>query len=198
VVFDVHVLVPDIDEAASVLIERGWIDAGPPTNIYHFLTGPFPQRRLKPPAPETTQEPDTDQPNNYTPKLTTTVLLPASNWNVPIDNLRPRSPDEFVPPLPILLDAMIDSLLDSPDDCALRSHLVVLVGYLYTYCKTLKTQDFAKNLRLDHRQYHYDVLSKPGRGTIPFLREQRQIRAEIREGKRRPQRNSWYLPPSRP
>ncbi|KAK4233912.1 hypothetical protein C8A03DRAFT_47643 [Achaetomium macrosporum] len=158
VVFDVHVLVPDIDEAASVLTEKGWTDAGPLKSIYHFLTGPFRQRRLNPPTPMTTEEPETDQPNKDPPKPPTTVLLPAADCNVEVESLRPRSPDNL----------------------------------------TLKTQDFAENLRLDHRQYHYDVLSKPGLGTIPFLREQRQIRDEIRDGKRQPQRNSWYLPPSRP
>ncbi|SPQ19189.1 2fe269b7-8d28-4dee-89f9-1ac6d182217f [Thermothielavioides terrestris] len=127
---------------------------------------------------------------------TTTVLLPAAGWNVAVDELRGSSPDSFVPQLELLLDALIDSLLDSPPSTTLRMHLAVQVAYLYGHCTTLKTQDYAQNLRLDHRQFHYDALSKGGIGTLPFLKEQRQIRDEIRQGVRQPQRNSWYLTPA--
>jgi hypothetical protein len=70
-----------------------------------------------------------------------------------------------------------------------------MVSYLYGHCRALKTQDFATQLKLEHQQFHYDALSKGRIGTVPFIEEQRQIRDEIRKGKRQPERNTWYMPP---
>jgi hypothetical protein len=194
VVFNLHLLVPDIDDAARALMSKGWTDAGPLKSSYNFLMGPIPQRRLNPPditAPGTAPPaPSFKDP----PGPTLTVLLPAAYWNVSVDDLRPCSSDGFVPPLVVLMDALIDSFLDATSG-PLQTRLGTHVGYVYTHCKLLKTQDFADRLKLEHRQFHYDALSKPGTGTMRFLEEQRQIRGEIREGKRQPQRNTWYLPP---
>ena len=194
VVFDLHLLVPDLDEAARALIERGWTDAGPLNSTYHFLMGPISQRRLNPPNYTPTVQKSNPwpppPPSQDPPGPTTTVLLPAADWNVPTEKLRPSSPEGFVPPLDLLLDALIDSLLDAPSNTVLRTRLTTHVSYLYGHCTSLKTQDFAANIRLDHRQFHYDALSKPSMGTVPFIEEQRQIRDEIREGKRQPQRNA--------
>jgi hypothetical protein len=197
VVFDLHLLVPDLDEAARALIERGWTDAGPLNSTYHFLMGPISQRRLNPPNYTPTVQKSSawppPPPSQDPPGPTTTVLLPAADWNVLIEKLRPSSPGCFVPPLDLLLDALIDSLLDAPSNTVLRTRLTTHVSYLYGHCTSLKTQDFAANMRLDHRQFHYDALSKPSMGTVPFIEEQRQIRDEIREGKRQPQRHAWDL-----
>jgi hypothetical protein len=93
---------------------------------------------------------------------------------------------------------LIRTLLDLPHlDSIVRDHLATQISYLYGHCDTLKDQGFAEQLMLEHRQFHYDALSKAGLGTVPFIREQRQIRDEIRSGRREPQRSSWYLPPGR-
>ncbi|KAH6624536.1 hypothetical protein B0J18DRAFT_428568 [Chaetomium sp. MPI-SDFR-AT-0129] len=196
VVFDLYLLVPDIDEAANALAEKGWTDAGPQTATSHPLKAPIPQRRLNPPnftPPD--WKPRPGPPSTEPPGPTTTVLLPATDWNVPVEKLRLSSLEDFIPPLALLLDALIDSLLDAPLGTLLWLRLNTYVSYLYGNCASLKTQDFATNLQLDHRQFHYDALSKWISG-IPFLREQRQIRDEIREGKRQPQRNAWYFQPT--
>lgn len=191
VVFDLYILAPDVDEAARALIDAGWTDAGPLNSPYHFLTGSIPQCRLNPPGITTAQKPESKRwppppPSKDPPGPTTTVLLPAADWNVAPDNLQPSSPDGFVPPLAVLLDALIDSLLDSPSDTLLRTRLATHISYLYGHCGSLKKQDFAENLKPEHRQFHHDALSKSGRGTAPFIEEQRQIREEIRAGKREP------------
>lgn len=200
VVFDLYLLVPDLDNAARALTDSGWVDAGPNTRSFHFLTKQFPQRRLNPPgftAPPEPKPGPPPPPSKDPPGPTTTVLLPAAEWNVAADDLRPSPPENFVPPLAILVDALIDSLLDSPPDSRVRTHVGVQVSYLYGHCAALKTQDFATNLKLEHRQFHYDALGKGRIGTVPFITEQITIREEIRQGKRQAQRNSWYLPPSK-
>lgn len=189
VVFDLYILVADIDQAAQALIEMGSTDAGPLVSDYYFLMGPAPQRRLHLPGCNPAINPTTP------PYSATTVLLPAADWNVPIERLHSTSRDGFLPPLNLLIDALIDSLLDSPDDTLLQTRLTTYVSYLYDHCAALKTQQFADNMQLDHRQFHYDALTDLNRGTVPFLEEHRQIREEIRQGKRQPKRNPWYLPP---
>lgn len=180
-------------------ITDGWT-AAPLESTFHFLTGPVPQRRLNPPASMVAQKPNPKPwppllPSKDPPGPTTTVLLPAADWNVAVDDLRPGSSNSFVPPLHILLDALIESLIDSSPGTVLHRHLATQLSYLYGHCRLLKTQDFAANLRLDHRQFHYDALSKTGLGTVPFHAEQHKIRDEVRRRDRQPQRNSWYLPP---
>jgi hypothetical protein len=199
VVFDLHLLVADIDEAARALMQSGWTDAGPLNSNHHFLMGPISQRRLNPPGHATAVKIAKPRPgppplpSKEPPGPTTTVLLPATDWNVPIEQLRPNGLNTFVPPLALLVDALIDSLLDTPSDTVLKRRLATYIGYLYRYCASLKAQDFAENLKADHRQFHYDKLSRPHSGTIPFFEEQRLIRDAIREGKQKPQRNAWYL-----
>lgn len=197
VVFDLHLLVPDMDQAARALMDKGWTDAGPLKSNYHFLMGPIPQRRLIPPGVTTDKSPGPaplGPASKELPGPTLTVLLPAAHWNVSADDLGSCSSTGHVPPLPLLLDALSGSLLDSAPG-PLQTRLATYIAYLYTHCRSLKTQDFADHLKLEHRQFHYDALSKPGLGTAPFIEEQRRIRGEVREGKRRPQRNAWYLPP---
>ncbi|KAK3935257.1 hypothetical protein QBC46DRAFT_397873 [Diplogelasinospora grovesii] len=55
---------------------------------------------------------------------TTTILLPAADWNVAIGKLRSSSSSGgIVPPLPVLVDALIESLLDAPHDSWLQRHM---------------------------------------------------------------------------
>lgn len=197
VIFDLHLLVLSMDEATRALMDKGWTDAGPLKSNYHFLMGSVSQRRLDPPgmmAIKSHWPTPLGPPSKDPPGPTTTVLLPAAYWNVSVDDLRPCSPDGFLPPLAVLIDALIDSFLDSTSG-PLQTRLATYVAYVYTHCKSLRIQDFAEQLKLEHRQFHYNALSKPGLGTSTFIEEQRQIRKEIREGKRQPQRNNWYLPP---
>lgn len=197
VVFDLHLLVADLDEAAHALIDSGWTDAGPRNSPYDFLRGVIPQRRLNPPNwTPPSQKPITwppPPPSQEPPGPTTTILLPTADWNVSTETLRSLPLETFVPPLNLVVDALIDSLLDSPADTDLRTRLTTYVAYLYDYCKELKAVDFAANLLLEHRQYHYDRLTKPYPGPVPFIREQRPIRDEIREGKRQPEFHVLHL-----
>lgn len=196
VVFDLYLLVADIGEAARALMAAGWTDAAPLDRLFHFLNGPPPvsHRRFSPPRNSNTIIAEGVRPERYKSGPPTTVLLAAADWKVAVDRLCACSSDGFVPPLSLLVDALIESLLDSPPDTAVSSHLAVHVSYLYGYCAPLKTPDFADYLEVEHRQFHLDALTKPGLGTIPFTEEQRRIRDEIRAGKRQPRRSGWYLP----
>lgn len=104
-----------------------------------------------------------------------------------------------MPPLALLVDGLVEVLLDlpvTPTSETLQGHLGVQLAYLYRYCPVLKDRDFPESLKLEHRQFHSDALSKPGLGTIPFVDEQRRKRDEVRKGERQPQWNPWLLAPS--
>ena len=195
VVFDLHLLVANVDEAALALHEAGWTDSKPLIN--HFLTDSAGKRRLNPPGFSTVAKGSRTwpppPPSQEPPGPTTTVLLLAADWNITDQDLSQQLSEDFTPSLPLLLGALIDSLLDSPSNTALRARLVTYVSYLYDHCALLKAQSFAENLKPEHRQFHCDALSKTTLGTAPFIEEQRQVREEVRAGKRQPHRWTWYL-----
>ncbi|KAK4119279.1 hypothetical protein N657DRAFT_263805 [Parathielavia appendiculata] len=153
----------------------------------------MPYRRLVPPTRPIPPSQDAS------PGSTTTVLLPAVCWGVPnTDALCRASAESLVPLLPLLLDGLIKTLLDLPSfDSPVHDHLATQISYLYAHCDPLNDQDFADGLMLEHRQFHYDALSKLGLGTVPFSSEHRRIRDDIRSVRREPRRGSWYMPPAR-
>jgi hypothetical protein len=212
VVFDLYLLVSDIDAAAEVLLNRGWTYAKEQSVNYHFLRRyPDIRRcRLDPPGiddtPKTRPWPPLP-PSKDPPRPTTTVLLPASDWKLPSEKLLLSLTRGFIPSLPDLTDGLIESLLDSPGYRGLEDHLSVHIAYLYGRVPTLKERSFASELKYENRQFHHDVISGFETGTQRFLDHERQVREELRNGKRQLQECSvartpenepfffGYLPP---
>lgn len=187
---DLYVLVSDIDVAAEILKQSGWVVVPRKqgfTNVFEDCT----QRcLLSPRSPCEGYQSSALTPASMrslpikAPTPTTTILLPAEDWNFSIT--QPGTKESFttmIPPLATLLDALIDSLLDCHcDNDGLRSHLACLVCYLYDYVPELRKREFAHSLVYDHRQYHMDVLCGMSNGTLPFIRHQRKVRDALREG----------------
>jgi hypothetical protein len=188
VVFDVFLLVSDIDEAAAVLTESGWDP--PPTRMsdrYHFLNKPPPLRcrRLVPPDAEagdaTASRPS--QPAFYNPhRPTVTVLLPAADWDFSPEKLLQSSQNTFIPPLSALVDLLIGVLLDLPDRSLVQGHVSMQLSYLYGHVKQVNENSFADQLHYEHRQFHFDCLAGMAMGTIPFIVHERAIRDSLRRG----------------
>ena len=189
VVFDLFLLVPDIDEAALLLEENGW--ALPPErrqDPYHFLNAPpHPVcRRLAPPgnvndAPCRVVSPP-PLPSPLPPGPTVTVLLPAADWSFTTEQLVQFSRDGFMPPLVELTDSLIHALLESPDETRYQMHLVIQVCYLYEHVAELKEKSFADRLRFEHRQFHLDGVAGMAMGTRPFIQHERKIWESIKRG----------------
>ncbi|KAK4623993.1 hypothetical protein CLAFUW4_06398 [Fulvia fulva] len=108
------------------------------------------------------------------------VLLPAMQWN--FSSERSPSRNDFLPELQDVVDAFIDSLLDSAADSGLRTCLNVQLAYLYGNTQELESRDFAYRLLYEHRQYHYDICAGMSYGTVPFVEHQRKIRQALRDG----------------
>ncbi|KAE8139891.1 hypothetical protein BDV38DRAFT_41778 [Aspergillus pseudotamarii] len=177
-VFDLYILVPDIDLAADLLVKAGWtFDMQKPYLIGNAKVDlvTFPQRRLI-------------SPNGQT----RTVLLPAVNWKFPLttDTQLEYAPlgngtlhKAPFPPLAGLLDALIEIWLDCPSDSAMLSIVLACqISYLYAHVPALKERSFAKQMKYEHHQFHFDVLAGMRSGTLPFRRHQRAIRDALLQG----------------
>lgn len=176
VVFDLYLLVPNIQEAAEVLQDvHGWKSAPRQDNDdYNFLEGcpaltvPLNYLRLIPP--------DWDEENEQR-----TVLMPADIWNF---SAFPTTPDQFLPPLPALLDSLIASWLDAVQavDNQLGDHVSLQLAYIYEYVAQVKEASFTQQLRPEHRRFHLDCLANGAIGAQAFLIEQRGIRDRVLKG----------------
>lgn len=190
-VFDLYLLVLDIDLAAEVLIDKGWNDAPPPTKFtFHFLAShpEIARRRLDPPGANEVRPPSwpPTPPAEVRLRPGTTVLLKAADFNFPAEKFAPTpaSLEIYFPPLPVLTDALIDSLLDAPHDSRLQGAMAVQVCYLYQHVRELKEQSFSKEIKYENRQFHYDALSGVDIGTLPVIAVERRVRDELRKEQR--------------
>ncbi len=184
IVFSLCLLVPDIDQAAEILIQEGWHPEDETKTRFGNSSLQSAHHRLTPPGglpPRAIWSPEMGPPplpSKKPPGPTTTILLPASEWNYEF----PENNDHynFVPLLPALLDGLIDKLLDDPlADSIFWHYLAVLIGYLYGHVPALKQKEFAEELKYDHRQFHYDYVSGMFTG-LPFIRHQQKIREALR------------------
>lgn len=211
VVFDLHLLVPDIDAAAEVLLKNGWTYDEEQSAEYHFLRQypDFRRCRLNPPstdeAPKLRPWPPLPPSKDPTGSATA-VLLPAPDWNLPSEKLLLTR--GFIPLLPDLTNGLIESLLDSEDSPGIEDHISVHIAYLYDHVPVLKERSFASSLAYENRQFHHDILSGLETGTRRFLAHERRVRKELRKGERQLQECSvarvpeneqfffGYLPPT--
>lgn len=171
VVFDVYILVPDLEQATSVLEKNGWQEVHQQKATIGGIDvdlAQFPQKRLIPSCP-------------LIPKDLTVVLLPNQQWH--FDLGADLSREDFIPPLPALVDALIDTVLDCPDNILLR-YLSVQLSCLYGHASALRHKAFAEELRYDHRQYHLDICAGMNFGWLQFYAHQRDVRDALRQGKR--------------
>lgn len=189
IVFDLYLLVPDINTAAHVLIKNGWTHVLQEHGRIGNATVDQIQCRLTPPH----QDNEIEQSNipsapSHPPGLATTVLLSATDWNFDLEGYSKDSEEslsvKIYPPLAGLLDGLIDSVLDSHSNESLEHHLALQICYLYSYAPELQKSMFAECLIYEHRQYHFDVLSGMAYGTAPFISHQRNIRESLRQGTR--------------
>lgn len=86
--FDLHILVPQIDEAAKVLVDNGWSSTKHEYG-YHFMKElPSTAYRRLDPNREVNEALDTwppPLPTKDPPGPCVTILLPATDWKLPLE-----------------------------------------------------------------------------------------------------------------
>lgn len=97
------------------------------------------------------------------------VLLPAERWKytLPPEPLSTKIPDldPFpFPPLPALLDSIIDAWLDAPATYFV-SHIGCHLAYIYGYIDQVHAPCFLDKLHPAHRDFHLHYLTAPIRAS---------------------------------
>ena len=113
----------------------------------------------------------------------TTVLLSAQDCNVSLKDLS-LTMDAVIPPLPVLMDSFISSVLDAPPDSELEGRLGLQLSYLYGYCADTKCPTLVDGLHFENRQFHTDALTGQTVAASGLLCWHRLVRRELVEGKR--------------
>lgn len=163
-VFTLQIMVQDNEAAAKILTENDW-DLQP-DSVRPYSIGDAKAKFLA--------------KSNATGEKQLITLLSSSEWTI-----APPTADQnsMIPGLPELVDALIDKWLDEPaDNVQFRIMLAVYLCYLYEYNKELKRHDFARELKFEHRQYHFDVLAGVTQGSKGFRKHQIKIRQLLRRG----------------
>ncbi|OAA59032.1 hypothetical protein SPI_06234 [Niveomyces insectorum RCEF 264] len=174
VVFDLHLLVEDIDTAAQALRNHGWETAADRANDQYIF---FSEKDAKPHHRLVWPEP----PNHTGYPNTRTFLFNTTDWCFPAEYLDRSTSPTFPPQLPKLVDALIDSVLDVKGGSMTYDHVAVMLGYLYGYVSEMKKASFADRLTYEHRQFHYDILTID-RFTLKFVAHERTVRQQFRDG----------------
>ncbi|KAI1263921.1 hypothetical protein F5Y18DRAFT_391852 [Xylariaceae sp. FL1019] len=189
VVFDLHLIVPDIDLAAAVFSQKGWQPE--PPGLYTFLLPPCAMQFSQLIEPPLQNDVTPAQDDNYLNsqekpprKRMVIVLMSAVEWGISTEVLHDASKNNhFLPTLPVLTNGLIRKLLDAPGDSSVESHLLTMLAYLYGHSLELKAEGFEHQLDLEHQQFHLDCISGQLRlWTIPFAQHERQVREAIRAG----------------
>lgn len=104
IIFDLYLAIPDIHMAAGNLTEKGLMSTPRPSNVENATVDEQLMQRLD------------HEGDLVSSRPATTVLLPAANCNydLPKDFDRTSGIEVFLPPLPQLLDTLIDSVLEAP------------------------------------------------------------------------------------
>lgn len=190
VVFDLYLLVPDIDAAFAALAQHGWTLSEEQSVEYHFLRRHLDirRRRLTPPGGLARKKADDlpALPITEPHGPTYTVLLCADDWGFPPEKLNRSLVDGVFPKLCDLLDALIESVLDcDPMKHGMaEDHLAVHICYLYDHAPELKERAFAERLKYENRQFHHDIVSGLQNGTRILHEHERRVRDELRAGTR--------------
>ncbi|WEW61974.1 hypothetical protein PRK78_007474 [Emydomyces testavorans] len=179
VVFDINIVVRDVREAADALMRKGW---HPPPPGFETRANHIREETFYLVEPQCTA---------VGPFDSVVALTAASDWDVELPDvatqkrrlLKGTTRWPFIPELHQLLDSFIHKWLDIPAVHYFpRGHIGCFLAYLYGYVPVLKLKEFADYLKVEHRQYHFDVTAGVNYTTAPFRLHSRKVRDSIRRG----------------
>ncbi|KAH6615759.1 hypothetical protein B0J18DRAFT_289707 [Chaetomium sp. MPI-SDFR-AT-0129] len=154
-VFELFLLVPDVDAAARVLMSAGY-----QRGELSLALSPIRQfDNLYTPVRTESQHPTTDaESTSQSPEIdeTRVILLPAKEWfhDLPAT---PEDMADWFPTLPQLLTALIAKWLSLEEgDRDLRLRIAVFLGYIYEYLDSVKVRGFEQQLPQQFWAFHSD------------------------------------------
>ncbi|KAL2015870.1 hypothetical protein VTK56DRAFT_4667 [Thermocarpiscus australiensis] len=145
-VFDLFLLVPDVDAAAQVLVSSGYTRGQPSLALRAIRQFD----NLYNPPQTTTRE---DRGSIPGPDV---VLLPAGEWFYQLPATTAEMTDWF-PTLPQLLTSLIGKWLSlEEEESDLRLRIAIFIGYIYSYVDAVKAPGFEQQLPREYRVFHSD------------------------------------------
>lgn len=151
-VFDLFLLVTDVDAAAQKLLDAGYQSRELPLAL---STIPQFNNRFAPMQnSDCNIDADNDEAREYLdPTMTPVILLPAKDWFYDLP-AKPEDVTDWFPTLAQLLVGLIArwSALDV-EDWALRLRIAVFIGYIYEYVDAVKKPGFEKSLPQEYSTF---------------------------------------------
>jgi hypothetical protein len=161
-VFDLFLLVPDVNAAAHVLVRSGY-----KRGQLSLALRDIPQFDNLYTPPQTTSTTHEDHDSVAGANV---VLLPAKEWFHQLPATAEAVTDWF-PTLPQLLTALIRkwlSLEEQEEDLRLR--VAIFLGYIYSYVDAVKAPGFELQLPREYRVFHSDQLQGINTGDLDMFR----------------------------
>ncbi|KAH8905434.1 hypothetical protein BR93DRAFT_795567 [Coniochaeta sp. PMI_546] len=180
IVFELFLLVPDVDLAAQKLVDAGYERRGPP-----LAYEPIPQfHNLFAPAQSSKHSaaPEDEEVWGFIDSADTPVaLLPAKDWFYDLPE-KPEDMTDWYPTLDQLLVALIAKWLDlDAQESTLRLRIAVFIGYIYHYLDAVKEQGFENKIPRQYWRFHFDQVQGTTAGDIGTAQCQMDYLDMIRE-----------------
>jgi hypothetical protein len=154
-VFDLFLLVTDVDAAAQKLLDAGYQSRELPLAL---STIPQFNNRFAPMQnSDCNIDADNDEAREYLdPTMTPVILLPAKDWFYDLP-AKPEDVTDWFPALAQLLVGLIAKWLAlDAEDWALRLRIAVFIGYIYEYVAAVKMPGFERSLPRKYWGFHFD------------------------------------------
>ncbi len=190
IVFDLFLLVHNPESAALVLASHGFQRTTPSPRFYDIPQMSDNVPRLAQ-IPTSTFHDMEDLPKADDVNAPGVILLPAEYWRYKLPR-NVNEVDNFIPPLSALLNALIDSWIDLPDNVTLLGgHIATHIGYFYLYNQDIRKSDFEIELAAENRQVHFELLRGNDSSYVSLTTKKcqehhRNIRNHIRPGQYEP------------
>ncbi|KAM5475256.1 hypothetical protein MauCBS54593_001732 [Microsporum audouinii] len=158
VFWDLFLLVANPRDAAQALTKAGYIEAQANPRFISIPQLSDHLRLVLPPGQNIPGKTHSESPQEEK-ETVGVVLLPASDWNYylpsKIDDLK-----FLVPDISEYFDHIVSRWMDLAEiDCPFGDYLSVHIAYIPDYIDEVWTQEFAGQVRREHRQLLFDLLA---------------------------------------
>ena len=159
-VFDVFLLVNDVEKSKQTLLKHGFEPAPPNPRFKRIAALSSNAVRIAKPVAQLDSNGQNESELEAADRQTGVILLLARDWHYEIPKHSSTSISDSFPSLWDHLNSLISVYQSqSPTDYAMICHIAVHIGYFYLYTDEIWQPDSEKHLLLENRQLHLDYLA---------------------------------------
>lgn len=199
IVFDIFILVPNLDMASQTLKDQGYVLTTPNTrfedtpelshHVPRLVSSVLADKIMGTSSLSSSDGLGLSKADDTV--LSGIVLLHAADWNYSLPDTI-AGLQQLVPYLHEYSDCIVKRWMDlTEDNDSLRTYLAILIGYHSLYIDEVWTENFENQVRKEHRQFLYDLLADGAGGRVDLLHRDCQlyhqnIRSRILQGQHEP------------